>query len=110
MKLPKKVKIGYHDYEIIEWSSKEVELSDTWGQCDKNEKKIYICTEANPRIVADIFIHECFHALWEYFNMEEEESEEKVVSLLSSGLIDIFVSNPQTLKFIADQCGPKNES
>lgn len=103
MRIPKKLKIGYHDYEVIEWTAFEVDLSGTWGQCDKNEKKIYVCTETNSKSVADIFLHECMHAIWEYFNLDEEESEENAISRLSSGLIALFVDNPKTLEWLTER-------
>lgn len=110
MKIPKSVKIGYHDYQIVEWTSTEVELSDTWGQCDKNDKIIYICTDTNPKTVADIFIHECLHAIWEYFALDDTQDEEKAVSVLSSGLVDMFVSNPKVFAWVKQQLEGKNEA
>lgn len=110
MKLPKIIKVGYHNYSVVEWTDIEVELSGTWGQCDKNKKVIYICTSAKPKVVADILIHECFHAIWEFFNLEEEESEEKAISILSSGLVDLLARNPKVLEFIYNNIGAKDEA
>lgn len=109
MKIPKSLKIGYHDYQIVEWGAAEVDLSGSWGQCDKHEKTIYICTDTKPAIVADIFIHECMHAIWDYFNLEDSEDEEKAVSVLSSGLVDLFVSNPKALQWVTEQIGSKEK-
>jgi len=89
MKIPKKLKIGGHVYQI-KFPYRFQERLDLVGQHDRSLKELRItdCDECgNQRALSDIFvtlIHEIFHAFDENFGHKifvGEEGEKRIVAL-----------------------------
>lgn len=97
---PKNVKIFNLDYEII-WVDKAIETAtDAHGSCDTCTQTIVICREQKPGALTDTLMHEIMHAIFYSMNMSGNESEEKVVSLLSTGMCTVLRDNPKLKKWI----------
>ena len=99
MEIPKRLKIGGHDYEIV-FPYVFTERSDILGQCDRLGKYIRI-NEAQgdePRAESSIMvtlIHEVLHAIDHVsgHDMFEGSEGEKRVEALSEGIYQVLVDN-----------------
>lgn len=102
IELPKTIKIGYRNYEIVPLSSPDLEMTDKYGWCDKLNARIYIYVSDQPMITADTLLHEVIHATWTWMGLEERHDEESVATRLGTGLINVFYDNPDLLEFLFD--------
>ena len=78
----------------------EANNSESWGMCDNANGVIWLCSELEPRLLADTLLHEIMHAVWHYMGLNEKHEEESVVNRLSTGLTQVFCDNPSLLKWI----------
>ncbi len=52
--------------------------------------------------LVETVIHECTHIIWKQACLEEKDSEERIVSVISHGLTTLFSRNPDLLKWIQE--------
>lgn len=100
MPLPKKIRIGYKDYQVIPVKIQHPDLSEAFGLCDNVGAKIFVRTDMAPEMVADTLLHEIMHAVWYYMGLDDRELEENAINRLSSGLICAMIDNPDLLKYL----------
>ena len=100
MKLPKKVKISYVDYTILEYLKTEAEAAKELGDCEQEAKiirmKIADCSRQNQ---ANTLQHEILHAVkYEYdISLKNEES---IVTGFANGLCQVRRDNPEIEEFL----------
>lgn len=103
IKLPAKVKIGAHTYNVILYSFRE--RSDLCGQKDTSLGEIRIAERepgGGPRKTADIlhtFFHELLHAIDQTNCMRKigGEDKEAVIDGIAEGLAQWFMDNDMPL-------------
>jgi Zn-dependent peptidase ImmA (M78 family) len=94
------LRILHRRYRVQEWTEAEFVTTDSYGQCDKQRGIIYICTHLDPIVVADTFLHEILHAIWNEYNLAESDQEERIVHTLATGLIQVFFDNPELITWL----------
>jgi len=98
--LPSTVRIGYRDFEIIEWSREEADGRKQNGMCDVDEGKLCVCSAMGPQKTAEVLLHEVLHAAWHAGNLAGKEAEERAVSGLAPQLAQIWRDNPRLVEFV----------
>jgi hypothetical protein len=93
MYLAPSVKIAHYDF-LIQQMGAVMESAEVHGMCDKSGQVIYIDTGATNAIQKDTLLHEIMHAIWWTAYLEDEDKEERVVSSLSTGLLQVLRDNP----------------
>lgn len=81
----------------------EDELEESWalGLCAATECEITIRDGQHPIEEADTVLHEALHALFYLLNFNlSSTTEEKIVRGTATGLIQIFLDNPDFLKYL----------
>ncbi len=74
---------------------------DNVGLCDNANMVIHILDGQHPVEEADTVIHELLHAIWSIMSIDQGGvDEEAVVARLSSGLIGVFLDNPELLVYL----------
>ena len=71
------------------------------GYCQVVEKLIQIDTSHGGYQTASTLIHEILHAIYEEYNVNGNDDEERTVRSLERGLMQVFLDNPDLLQFIA---------
>ncbi len=97
--LPTKLKILAHDSPIIYCGDDE--MPDRLGEYNPIRGVIRInagMTQASQ--VADVIIHEAFHALAFSMNLNDDCCEEEFVTRLATGTATIFRDNPEFVKWL----------
>lgn len=98
---PKKVRILGREYNI-----NYTEDLKPLGQCDVEECTIQVRTNVHPVEEADSLLHEIMHGVFYLTDVGfSAEQEEHVVRKLATGLIQVFMDNPNLLTYLAN-AGP----
>jgi hypothetical protein len=99
----KSVNVFSYVYEI-KWvsSNKEKNEEFAWGWCDFNERVLCIDEEALliPERAVEIFLHEWIHAGHDFFDLDDNSSEERYTNLTSKLLIEYMRTNPEVFEII----------
>ena len=96
---PKQIKILNLTYEI-RWVDRQIEAAtDSHGFCDVSEQLIVVNGDQKPEAVADTLLHEIMHALFDALALAGEQTEERLVRLLSTGLCTVLQDNPNFTKW-----------
>lgn len=101
MNLPKSIRVGYRDYTVIDWQREDAEGAARFGECDKNRAIIKVCLDYGPAKSANTLLHEVLHAAYMAGRLNDKEPEEKVVSVLSDQLSQIWRDNPEFVAFMS---------
>ncbi len=100
--LPERIRVGAFDIEIRPWPSREANAIHRFGQFSGNEALIRIHDDMpSAAHHFDTVIHEITHAIWWAANVQDEDREERTVSALSSGWVQVWRDNPRLVRWQA---------
>ena len=100
MKLPEKIKVGYADIAIIPMEHMEGFAHGVYGHFSAPELCIRISTDLDKMVVMNTLVHEILHACYFVGNIEDEDDEEKTVTVLANVYAQVLRDNPEYNKFI----------
>jgi len=105
--MPTKLEIGYKSVDVI----KQANSSGALGLANDIAGKIVVKTSDHHGVEiseieqADTLVHEILHIIWRQRDVDpDEDIEERAVSQLAHGLIELFRRNPQALKYLERAC------
>jgi hypothetical protein len=103
MKLPSKVKVGWCDYEIVDWNHHDAIGARRRGeQCDVS-KQIRVDTHlGNQAAIAETLLHEILHAIYCIFTIGQQDDDERITQITSHGLATVIRDNPDVFAWIAE--------
>ena len=94
-KLPGHITVGPFDMEIVRMDACRSHAEESFGQFRAAEQQILIQHDMPTAIKAvDTFIHEVNHAIWWVYSLEEDDKEERIVTIMATAWTQIFRSNP----------------
>ncbi len=90
IQIPEVIKVGGLDYRILcdEMTTQRLRGANLYGQSDSYSQEIRLVNDTTPQRLMGIFIHEILHAVDNVYN--DGDLEEKVNSVLASGLLQVF--------------------
>lgn len=111
-RLPKKVKIGYAEYNVKHVAKKSQKRYADLGECDYTNHLITLFGNQAPSELCDSFFHECLHAIIMNFNIpfKNGKEEERYVKHFSHSLMTVFKDNPSLLDYLKYQLKLRNKS
>lgn len=98
---PKSVVLGYKTFEIM-----YVPISMFSGNMGHSavDKGLIVVDHTFPVAeVVNTFIHECLHIMWHASQLGKDDDsvdEEKVVTVIANGLVELFARNPDVMKWV----------
>lgn len=98
--LPKKVYIGPYIYTVIQRGKDWYNDTEAYGNSHVDEKILNVTVVGDPANQLDTFLHECLHAMWAFFHMENKVKEEEAVSKMSTAFLTLMRQNPNILDLI----------
>ena len=113
VKIPKKVRIGPHSYEISHdaVAGLILQYGDNHGECDPDHLKIRLDENLPHTQLAETLLHEILHCCWSQTALKIDEStselEEQVVASLSPLLLGVLRSNPKLIKYLLSDATDK---
>lgn len=100
-KLPTKIKVAGFDISVEPFTPIKQFSENRYG--DFNEVTGRIRVE-NPGVSnlrqLDTLLHELNHAIWWAYGIKDEDKEERTVSVMATGMVQILRDNPKLLKYI----------
>ena len=108
--LPKKLRVGICDYTIMEVPDlKDEKGNELYGRHSQNRLTIEIGSlNPTPYITLDTLIHEILHSIYNQYALREKgEPEERVVSVIATGMVSVLRDNPELVKYIMEVCKSK---
>lgn len=103
MKMIKKIKIGYKDYEIAPMNAHQLGSTGHYASIDHRACSIIYDNSVDDAEIVDSIIHEVLHGIYRQFGKDiTMEEQEYFVGLFSSGLTVVFRDNPELLVLIQE--------
>jgi hypothetical protein len=100
--LPKKLRIGGRTYKIMSWQAKEAATAGKFAECDKVNKIIRVDESWGEVEAAASLLHEILHAVFEEYVMKPDDDEERTVTTMEKGLIQVIKDNPKLWEYIGE--------
>jgi hypothetical protein len=97
------VRISHYTFKIERVKGKALGAAGVYGMCSKDKQVIYMDTTATDSVQLDTLLHEILHGIWWTGALEDEDKEERIVSVLATGLVQVFKDNPSILETFHDQ-------
>ena len=102
MKLPKTIRVACYDY-AVEKMDKHTAIEDRkYGSCSSIKHIISIDTEIDDMRVVNTLIHEVGHAIYDAYEIQEGDHEERIISTMATGWTQVFRDSPELLEFIRE--------
>lgn len=98
--LPKAVRIGAFDFEIVEWNREHADDLKLWGQTNFEKCRIRIDMHSGRRRAASTFLHEVLHCVWRQQSIDDDDNEERTIRALERGLSAVWRDNPAVFAWI----------
>lgn len=92
--LPARIRVGAYPLKILIIDGRSSDRHMVWGLFSANEQAIYLNDEF-PSLthMASTFLHEIMHAVWYAQGIDDDDKEERIVTMLSSGLTQVYRDN-----------------
>ena len=100
MNLPKSVKVGYLTYRIVPWNSHEANGAGRLGETVHETRTIKIEMTHEAPHTAEALLHEIIHCVFDVFNIEDDDDQERTTTALGSGLATVWHDNPELMAWI----------
>ena len=112
MKLPEKIRVGAHDLKIVVGYN-----SEKYGEYIEQDDMIFIANNGVPTTKKiDTVLHEILHVLYGAGHLQEGTdvdadmlTEERIVTVLASGLTQVFRDNPDLVDVLGELNKNNNE-
>lgn len=102
LKRPTSVRIMGRDYTIV-YEDDSILGTENLGRTYSNLCVIGVKVDQHPVEEADTLIHEILHAIWYCMSISEGGAdEEAVVRRMASGLLQVFMDNPDLLAYLTN--------
>lgn len=98
--LPTKIHLGYQEITVEEVSA----IDDTQGSYNNESHEIKIKSGMSKREQLNTLLHELLHACTYTYGIKcefsDDDKEEKVINALGNAFTELFIRNPDLIKFI----------
>jgi hypothetical protein len=99
--LPASIRVGPFDFAIDPMSAERAMGQSRFGEFSACEGHIAIQLDMPcPIKAADTFLHEVGHAIFWTYGIEDDDKEERTVSLFGTGWTQVFRDNPWIMDWI----------
>lgn len=95
IKIPQSVQVSYQHIKI------SVGPCEDLGNYDPNTHEIRIREKQKWQEEANTFLHELLHAVYSCYNLDKKSDEEKIVSAITNGLMEVMTRNPEILNYFS---------
>jgi hypothetical protein len=99
--LPKSLRIGGCDWQIVEMVVQDSLGRNRWAECRPAALEIAISRNLpSVQKLIDTFWHEVLHAFWATYHIQDDDKEERVVLILGTAILSVFRDNPELLLWL----------
>lgn len=101
--MPRRVVVGSRIYRIVDMDDLYVSRSKRQGEVNFAHGEIAIWGHLRGPSVAETLLHELFHCCYYSGDLEDDDTEEKTVSVLSHQMIQVMRDNPELIRWMQKQ-------
>lgn len=98
--LPKSVKVGPYDVKIVERDEEWSDAVHAVGMFFGDKLQIEINVYRDAMFVLDTLLHEIFHAIFNVYDLADDDREEKIVTVGATAFTQVFRDNPALTRFM----------
>ena len=98
--LPTSLIIAGHPIAIETFGKETCLVGGIFAAYDNINAKIIVCDELDKVMTLDSLIHEIGHAIYFFYGLNDESDEETNVNQMGIGWSQIWVDNPDLVKFL----------
>jgi uncharacterized protein YqeY len=98
--LPHRLKIAGKVIKVRIMSEAEFQEKSVWGLYDSFAGEIAIYPVMTPSNMLDTLIHEVLHAVFDGWNLQDSDEEERTVHTMATALQTLMVDNRNFTKFL----------
>jgi len=104
MNVPNKIKVGGYTYSVVFVedlrNERDVKLLGQVLYAPTKRISLHEDCKEDPKLLLDTLLHEILHSLYHHFDLAEQEEEEKVITTIATGLVMVYVDNPELVDLI----------
>lgn len=107
--IPSSIRIGPIDHEVVDIDPVEAMIDRRHGDYNSFHGhiiRVKIDGE-NEWSVTDTLIHEILHGIYRTYSISDEDGEERVVSVMETGLTQLIRDNHKLIKWLYELSKPK---
>lgn len=98
--IPKSIRVAGHTITIETFGINTAKAGDIFAAYHCIDAKIVICDELDKISALDTLIHEIGHAIYFHYGIRDGDNEEHTVNQMGVGWAQIWVDNPDLVKFL----------
>lgn len=99
-KMPTRIKVGGHVYRVREWDRADARSRNRWGETSHRDLTIDVDEDCPEPRRKEVLLHEVLHCIFNEWNIDPRDGEEKVVSAMALGLVAVLRDNPKFLRWL----------
>jgi len=103
MDIPKQIKVAANIVDIESWPIGEAFPEGRYGDFTQSLLKIRVSDGTKLSISQNTLLHEVLHSIYHAYNMYSEDDEERTVTAMANGLIQVLQDNPALVNFLMDE-------
>lgn len=105
VKPPKKIKVGHYIFKVKKLRGADGQAHGVTGRFQADQGRILHVFNVHPATARDTLLHETLHGIFYAASAStvldiEDDVEEKIVSLLTSGLLSVLRDNPDLVAYL----------
>ena len=98
--VPDSIRIAGHKIKIETFGLDASAISGIYGAFHGIRNVIIFCDELDKVTGLDTMIHEIGHAIYHFYNITDEDVEERIVNQMGVAWAQVWVDNPDLVKFL----------
>lgn len=104
--LPASIRVAAFDFAVVPWHPMSAAADRRYGEFSSMEGCIRVDPQAGDIKTCDTLIHEILHAVYWAYTINEQDNEERTVSMIATALVQVFRDNPDLLRFVRKALHP----
>lgn len=100
-KIPNKIIVAGRSIAVESFPDGIALAKNLYGQFRPDRPAILIDFEyPDPQHILTVLIHEINHAIYSFYNIDDKMDEEKTVTAMAIGWVQVYKDNPKLVEFI----------
>ncbi len=95
--LPPSIRIGPFDVALE--AKDKLSEADEWGDFEVVTIRLK-SAQPSPTFAVDTLLHEIYHAIYKWHSLRKHDDEERICSVMATGLTQVLRDNPKLLAWI----------
>lgn len=95
MNIPKQVKIGCYVYDVLPFDEDIASMKGVYGEINYVDSVIQIDTSRQDSRQVETLLHEILHGIFDAYNIQPGDDEERVVTTMARGLFQVLRDNQE---------------